>query len=87
MAANREAFEKLPWTKAELKVLLTQLSASRAVPEVPGSYFLGRHLNNAFRAVVISGKDLKDTLEKYGAVIDNELTVKRREFGMEDAAK
>lgn len=87
MAANREAFEKLPWTKAELNVLLTQLSASRAVPEVPGSYFLGRHLNNAFRAVVISGKDLKDTLEKYGAVIDNELTVKRREFGMEDAAK
>lgn len=87
MAANREAFEKLPWTKAELQVLLTQLAESRAVPEVPGSYFLGRHLNNAFRAVVISGKDLKDTLEKYGTVIDNELTVKRREFGMEEVAQ
>ena len=86
-AANREAFENLPWTKAELQVLLAQLSDSRAVPEVPGSYFLSRHLNNAFRAVVISGKDLKDTLEKYGTVIDEELTVKRREFGMEVAGQ
>ncbi len=87
MAANRQAFEQLPWTQAELEVLLTQLADSRAVPEVPGSYFLGRHLNNAFRAVVISGKDLKDTLEKYGTVIDDELTVKRREFGMEEVAQ
>lgn len=87
MAANRQAFEQLPWTQTELEVLLTQLADSRAVPEVPGSYFLGRHLNNAFRAVVISGKDLKDTLEKYGTVIDDELTVKRREFGMEEASQ
>lgn len=87
MAANRTAFERLPWTKAELEVLLTQLAQSRAVPEVPGSYFISRHLTNAFRAVVISGNDLKDTLEKYSTVINEELTVKRREFEMEDAAQ
>ncbi len=84
MAANKEAFYDLPWTDAELEVIKTQLESSRSVPQVPGSYFIARHLNNAFRAVVISGEDLKDSLIKYNEVINEELSVKRKEFGLED---
>jgi len=80
LTANRKAFEELPWNEAELQVIENQLSVSRAVPQVPGSYYLTRHLNNAFRAVVISGEDLRDTLSEYNVTINEELTTKRKEF-------
>ena len=80
LTANKKAFEELPWNEAELNVIEEQLSVSRAVPQVPGSYYLTRHLNNAFRAVVISGEDLRDTLSEYNVTINEELTTKRKEF-------
>ncbi|MBR4072594.1 MAG: extracellular solute-binding protein, partial [Clostridia bacterium] len=82
LTANREDFENLPWNEAELRVIDEQLSKSRAVPQVPGSYYLTRHLNNAFRAVVISGEDLRDTLSEYNETINEELRTKRKEFNL-----
>lgn len=80
--ANREAFNNLPWTDEELDVLQTQLNFSKAVPEVPGGYYISRHLNNAFRSVVVKKEDIKDTLDKYTKAINDELETKRKEFGM-----
>jgi len=82
LTANKEAFENLPWNEAELKVIEEQLNKSRAVPQVPGSYYLTRHLNNAFRAIVISKEDLRDTLSEYNATINEELYTKRKEFNL-----
>lgn len=82
LSANREAFARLAWTDGELEVLKEQMSYGKSVPEVPGGYYVSRYLNNALRAVVIQKKDLKDTLDKYEKAINNELTKKRKEFGM-----
>ncbi len=80
LTANKQAFEELPWTASELKVIENELLISKAVPQVPGSYYLTRHLNNAFRAVVISGEDMRDTLSDYNVTINEELETKRKEF-------
>ena len=83
LTANMEAFETLPWTESEIRVIDSQISVSRAVEEVPGSYYLSRHFNNALRAVLIKDEDIKDTLDKYTADINKELSDKRSEFGLE----
>lgn len=83
LTANREAFETLPWTESEIRVIDGQISVSSAVEEVPGSYYLSRHFNNALRAVLIKDEDIKDTLDKYTADINKELSDKRSEFGLE----
>ncbi len=84
--ANIEAFERLPWTRKELDKLKSQLSNTRSIPEIPGSYFLQRHINNAFYSVVNQDTDPKDTLMDYAKTIDEEITKKRSEFGLKTAA-
>lgn len=82
--ANLEAFEQIPWSNDFYKVLKAQMKWGRGVEQVPGSYFTPRHLDNAFRKVVISHKDVKDTLLDYVYIINGELTSKRQEFGLKD---
>lgn len=80
--ANLEAFGKLPWTAEESKMLNEQLSWGNAIPQIAGSYFIDRHINNAFRKVKYQEKDAKDTLYDYANTIDAEITKKRSEFGL-----
>ena len=81
--ANREAFNRLPWKSEELNVLNAQLESAKCVREVPGGYYVSRHLLNAYRKVVNHGSDAKDTLVDYTYTINNEITNKRKEFGLE----
>ncbi len=80
--ANLKAYESLPWTRAEWQVLEQSMQNGRCVPEVPGGYFTSRHINNAFRSVVLQMSDVKDTLLDYVDAINREITKKRQEFGL-----
>lgn len=80
--ANLEAFEKLPWTVDEKAILNEQLAWCDPLPQIAGSYFIDRHVNNAFRKVVYKDKDAKDTLYDYSNIINDEITKKRSEFGL-----
>ena len=80
--ANLEAVSRLPWPVEDYHNLSTQWASVRGTPEVPGGYYTGRHLNNAFRAVVYNGDDPRETLLDYVRDIDGELSAKRREFGL-----
>ena len=79
-AANLEAFSRLPWSTAEYAELSAQLESARGIEQVPGSYYLSRHITNAFRQVVLHDKDAKDTLLDYVYIINEEITNKRKEF-------
>ena len=79
-AANNTALRQLSWTASELRVLETQRSWVHGIPEVPGSYYTSRHLDNAFRRVVNYGEDERKTLIEYAQVIDEEIRYKRREL-------
>jgi ABC-type glycerol-3-phosphate transport system substrate-binding protein len=82
MTANTVAFSRLPWATKDLDAILAQGDWTIGVPEVAGGYFLPRHINNAFRSVVIDKAEPRETLIDYAHTINEELTDKRREFGL-----
>lgn len=81
--ANINALEKLPWPAQDLAVLKAQWDQTRGIPEVPGGYFTGRHLDNALRKVINTGANPRDTLYEYTAIINSEIQSKRREFDLD----
>lgn len=80
--ANKEAFKQLAWTVDEQEVLLDQWKHTVGVPEVPGGYYTGRNLENAFRKVVNGNLNPRETLSDYIILINRELDRKREEFGL-----
>ena len=81
-AANLEAFRELNWTPRDLNALEEQMVYAKAVPEVPGGYYTTWHVENAFRAVVLSGEDPREALLDYVRVINDEIDAKREELGL-----
>lgn len=79
---NKEAFKQLAWTVDEQKVLLEQWEVTVGVPEVPGGYYTGRNLENAFRTVVNNKLNPRETFSDYIITINRELDRKREEFGL-----
>lgn len=80
--ANREAFSSLAWSIKEFNTIESQREWAQGVPEVPGGYFTSRHIDNAFRRVTYYMEDPKDTLSDYVYTINQEITGKRKEFGL-----
>jgi ABC-type glycerol-3-phosphate transport system substrate-binding protein len=81
--ANHEAFRRLAWGSAQMTVLEEQRSWAVGTPEVPGGYFVSRHITNAVRRILNEGRDTRETLLDYTIIINDELTKKRIEFGLE----
>ncbi|MBO9604425.1 MAG: extracellular solute-binding protein [Paenibacillaceae bacterium] len=80
--ANIEALEELPWPVKDYTRLSEQWQWVQGVPEVPGGYFTGRQLDNAFREVTNSGTNTREALDDYTRYIDEEIALKRKEFGL-----
>jgi len=80
--ANQEALASLAWPVEAIRSLLEQQDQAQGIPEVPGGYFTGRHLENAFRTVVFQGDNPRETLLEFTDVINEEIAIKRREFGL-----
>lgn len=81
--SNIEALSYLPWPSHDYKVLSEQWKYLTEVPIVPGSYYVSRHLDNAFREVVILGELPREAIEKYTKEINKEIERKREEFGLD----
>jgi ABC-type glycerol-3-phosphate transport system substrate-binding protein len=81
--ANIDAMSQLPWTVSEYEKLEAQWQWVRGIPEVPGGYMTGRHLDNAFRLVYNDKSNPRETIYDYAQIINDEITKKRREFGLE----
>jgi len=80
--ANKVSFEQLPWSVDEMAVLREQWSWTEQVPEIPGGYFVTRHVTNAARKVYNEKMDPRETLLDYVDTINDEITKKREEFGL-----
>jgi len=81
--ANVEAMSRLPWTVEEYSKLEEQWNWVKGIPEVPGGYMTGRHLDNAFRLVINEYANPRETIYDYVQVINEEIDKKRREFGLD----
>lgn len=82
--ANVEAFKALPWSPEQQKLLLSQWAQVKEIPEIPGSYYVSRGLENAFRTVVYDGENPRETFHYWINEINAELERKLIEFGLED---
>ncbi len=81
--ANVNAFFALPWDARHEAVIKAQMDAAEEQLIVPGGYFTGRHIINAWNRVVINNENARDALEKAVKDINKELSNKRQEFGLE----
>ena len=80
--ANRDAFSNLSWSASDIEVLNAQWDQTVGIREVPGGYYTGRHISNAVRKVINDKDDTRETIIDYSIKIDEEITKKRKEFGM-----
>ena len=80
--ANKEAFEQIPWSQSEKKLLKEQWAQVHGVPEVPGSYYTPRGIQNAFRTTIYDYTNAYETLHEWQLEIDKEIERKYEEFGL-----
>lgn len=81
--ANVNAFFSLPWDARHATIIRAQMEAAREQLIVPGGYFTGRHIINAWNRVVVNNENARDSLEEAVKDINKELHNKRVEFGLE----
>lgn len=81
--ANTAAFLKLPWEDAQ-QALLEQWDRVQMIEEIPGSYYVTRGLNNAFRRVIYDYENPIDTLNRYNIQINKEIARRRSEMAAKD---
>lgn len=78
--SNLEAFSAMSWDRDDLKILLEQREEIVEVPEVPGSYYVARAVDQAFWSVVNGQSNEKDALIKWGEIANNEIARKIRQY-------
>lgn len=83
--ANLKTLSQLPWSREQLSNISAQIDTLFCIPQIPGSYYLTRGINNAFQTTVISGKNARDQLNIWNTQINMELERKRKEFDYKPA--
>ncbi len=78
--ANIDAFSRLGWDKDHLEILMAQLNEVQEIPEVPGSYYLSRSVDQAFWSVYNGKATVKDSLTKWAREADSEIRRKIDEY-------
>ncbi|GGG53429.1 ABC transporter substrate-binding protein [Paenibacillus radicis (ex Gao et al. 2016)] len=83
--ANIEALKELPWPTKDYQSLEKQWEWVKGIPEVPGGYYTGRNLDNAFREVINNGTNPRDALYDYVEEINREIDFKQKEFNLKQS--
>lgn len=78
--ANLAAVELLNWSSQEKAVLRAQRAWVQEIPEIPGSYYTSRCLDNAFRSVIYDGDNPRKVFEKQVKIIESEIKRKLLEL-------
>lgn len=78
--ATVEAFQNMAWPSDEKEILLQQWEAVQEIPEVPGSYYLVRAVDQALWSVLNEEADASDAIIKWSRVADSEIQRKIEEY-------
>ena len=81
--ANIEAFGRLPWAKRISSIIEQQWGNVLGVPQIAGGYYTARSIDNAIRSVVNENENTRETILDFAVDIDEEITIKRKEFNLE----
>lgn len=80
--ANHEAFSQMRWTSDEAALIDEQWESVVLMPEIPGGYYVNRSLTSAIRSAISQHSSPRRELALYNRDINNEITRKRKEFGL-----
>ncbi|MBO5106261.1 MAG: extracellular solute-binding protein [Clostridia bacterium] len=80
--SNPEALKKMGWDKDSLNALLAQWKNMKEVPEIPGSYYTARSIDQAYWNVVNNSKNAKDMMIKWAEISDAEIERKRNQYNV-----
>lgn len=78
--ANKNAMKQLAWNSQHRDIILEQWSYVNEVPEVPGSYYVTRAVDQAFWSVVNDNTTIKDAIVKWSKFADDEIARKIKEY-------
>ncbi len=81
--ANVDALQSMPWTNSERKNLEAAFENLKGTPEFPGGYIITRYVDFAFLDAYNNGTNPVDAMLDNIIHINNELTRKRGEFGLQ----
>ena len=79
-SANVEALGSLAWDSKDYAVIAEQWSYVRELPEIPGSYYLTRSIDQAFWMVSNGEATPKDAIVKWSKQADEEIARKIKEY-------
>ena len=79
--ANVEAMQQLPWRVDEREQLNIQWDWVEGVPPIIGGYYVTRHFDWLFRAIVLDNQPVRRGVREYSREINDELARKRTELG------
>ena len=85
--ANTEALAQLSWSRGEYERLAAQQAELVEIPVIPSSYAVTRNIMNAFRETVNELENPRDTLIWYNRDINDEITRKRSNLGLDKDKK
>ena len=68
------------WDKDSLNSLIEQWKRMQEVPEIPGSYYTARSIDQAYWNVVNNGQNAKDMMIKWADISDAEIARKRAQY-------
>jgi ABC-type glycerol-3-phosphate transport system substrate-binding protein len=85
-SATLDAQFDLNWNRQELATLRESYANAEEIPFVPGTYFVTRHISNAYNEVVINNEMPRDSIIKYTEIINSEIEAKIEELGIENSA-
>ena len=80
MTSNVEAFKNLSWSREDKQILLEQWENVVEIPEVPGSYYLARSVDQAYWEVMNGRTTPKEALVKWAQVANSEIERKIKEY-------
>lgn len=79
-SATVDALLKMDWSDQMVSTMKTQLASVEQIPELPGSYYLTRGVEQVFWNVVEQNANVTDTMLEWGAIVDGEIARKMREY-------
>jgi len=81
--ANTEALLKFAWAGDDRRSIEAQIENLQGMPQVPGGYYTARYVNFAKLAVINDKENPRTALLDNAADVDEEIRIKRNEFGLE----
>lgn len=82
--SNVDAFKQLEWENDAREVLLEQWSRVVEIPEVPGSYYLSRSVDQAYWQVINGESNSVDALTHWAKSTNDEIERKYQEYCVEE---